>query len=690
MKASILSLLLFFTASAQNNWYLSTTGTGNATSWAAKRNWLNFNWSQVQAGDSVYFDGGSDSLIYDSGSGYSFYPEKGGNANGKLIISRGKEAGHKGRPIFMGSNSRNCAIVENNYTEVNGLVFKNGATSGGAVLGIQGTTGVDVFHCEIWHPRTIAVVVEANDTRFMYNKLFTGVVSNSYATDGMWIGGGASSPTDIGGGHYGGLEVAYNYFLMQNGGGSGHIDAMQCTMRWQNDSKINSVTKIHHNFFAAIPSVSSVNADQIYVDDGASGHYLVYDNIFIMENYSGSGSYQNFFGDQQSSGLWVNCYNNTTYNTTTSCIPYKFYDVDSLDFRNNVVYAPNVWAMTAIDCYTETEGTFFSWDYNQYQGSQSDFSYMYEPWEYHPDNCSGTDMFSWSTFKSHFSCDSHSEFGTFLFQGGAPTNPSSYKLNTNSTGVDEGTTISSVTDDYTGTLRPQNLIYDVGAFEYFNGTSNNINVKAKIYLQGPFNTNSMSTNLVQSNLLPNSQPYNSAPWNYSGNENLESGPNSSMVDWVLVELRSPSNPIEVVVRRAAILKNNGHLLETDGSEGVVFNNVDPGSYYIVIYHRDHLAIMSAAPVLLSLNSVLYDFTTAMNKAYGQEPMVELVPGKFGMYAGDGNADGVVNIADREEVWLVQNGTMGYLEGDFNMDSGVTINDANQLWSNSNGKLTYVP
>ncbi len=265
-----------------------------------------------------------------------------------------------------------------------------------------------------------------------------------------------------------------------------------------------------------------------------------------------------------------------------------------------------------------------------------------------------------------------------------------YRLTSGSSGVNEGTTLQLFSDDYSGTSRPQGAAWDVGAFEFIDGSSNNINVKAKIFLQGPFSTNSMLTTLNQNSLLPNSQPYNTAPWNYNGNENLGSGPGSSMVDWVLVELRSASNPAQIVARRAAMLKNNGLLLNTDGSEGIVFSNVSAGSYYIVVFHRDHLGIMSSAPVPLSSNSTLYDFTTAMNKAYGQNPMIQLTTGVFGMYAADGNADGVINIADRDEVWLVQNGTMGYLEGDFNMNSGVTIHDVNQLWNQNNGAITRVP
>ena len=232
--------------------------------------------------------------------------------------------------------------------------------------------------------------------------------------------------------------------------------------------------------------------------------------------------------------------------------------------------------------------------------------------------------------------------------------------------------------------------WDMGALEFEGSQSSNINVKSKIFLQGPYNTNSMNTNLSQNSLLPNSQPFNTAPWNYSGNESLSSGSSSSYVDWVLVELRNSTNPTQVVSRKAAILKNDGTLLNTDGSIGVPFNNVQEGSYYIAVFHRNHLAIMSAAPVQFSSNSQLYDFTNAMNKAYGTDPMANLGTGKFGMYASDGNSNGGITISDRNEVWAPQNGTMGYLKGDFNLDGGVTASDVNLYWNINNGTMTQVP
>jgi hypothetical protein len=260
------------------------------------------------------------------------------------------------------------------------------------------------------------------------------------------------------------------------------------------------------------------------------------------------------------------------------------------------------------------------------------------------------------------------------------------------TGRDAGVDLSAeypfLAYDILGNPRGVNGAWDIGALEYQGSQSNNINLKSKIFLQGPFNNNSMMTNLSQNGLLPTAQPFNTNPWNYNGNETIGSG--SSYVDWVLVELRNSSNPTQVVARKAAVLKNDGTLLNTDGSIGVPFSNVQEGAYYIAVFQRNHLAVMSAAPVQLSTNSQIYDFTNAMNKAYGTNPMADLGGGKYGMFAGDGNSNGGITITDRNEVWLPQNGTIGYLKGDFNLDGGVTASDVNLYWNINNGKMTQVP
>jgi len=133
------------------------------------------------------------------------------------------------------------------------------------------------------------------------------------------------------------------------------------------------------------------------------------------------------------------------------------------------------------------------------------------------------------------------------------------------------------------------------------------------------------------------------------------------------------------------------VVDTDGASNVSFTGVSPGSYYIVIRHRNHLAIMSASAVALSGSSSLYDFTdwAGGQKAFGTaSAMKNLGGGVYGMYAGDANASGDITILDRA-VWRTQNGTVGYLSADFNLSGDVTILDR-ALWRVNNSISTQVP
>jgi hypothetical protein len=226
-------------------------------------------------------------------------------------------------------------------------------------------------------------------------------------------------------------------------------------------------------------------------------------------------------------------------------------------------------------------------------------------------------------------------------------------------------------------------------------------VNAKVILEGAFDTTttSMSTRLL--GVLPTAQPYNTPPWNYAGNghEIVYGGlPSGDIVDWVLVELRIGTAASTKIGTRAAFLLRNGSIVDMNGSSQVNFGpdylgsrSVDPGSYYVVVRHRNHLPVMSAGPVAISANSsALYDFTTAQTKAYGTNPMKLLPRGSvYGMYVGDANGDGSVTISDRV-LWKTQNGgSPGYLSADFNLSGDVTISDR-VLWKSNNGSGTQVP
>ena len=140
----------------------------------------------------------------------------------------------------------------------------------------------------------------------------------------------------------------------------------------------------------------------------------------------------------------------------------------------------------------------------------------------------------------------------------------------------------------------------------------------------------MSIALNTSGYIPLSQPYSAAPWNYTGTEAVVTVP-AGVVDWVLLELRSDLTT--QVSRRAAFMKSDGSLVDLDGVSSVKFPTVTPGDYYVVIRHRNHLAVMTANPVTLSFSPVLYDFSTAQTQAYGTNAMKDLGGGAFGYMDG---------------------------------------------------------
>ena len=219
------------------------------------------------------------------------------------------------------------------------------------------------------------------------------------------------------------------------------------------------------------------------------------------------------------------------------------------------------------------------------------------------------------------------------------------------------------------------------------GTNTSASVELKLFLEGPYTDNAMSTGLNSNSLIPVNQPYNQAPWSYAGNEEVSQVP-ANTVDWVLIELRNTTT--NVSARRAVLLRSDGRITDLDGSERIDFPGVPGGQYYVAVFHRNHLAVMSKNPLQLSDSTALYDFSDSQDKAYGNEAMKSLGNGKFGLYAADGNGNGSVNSADNNSVWKKENGSVGYEAGDFDMNGGVTIVDKNSKWKPNNGKSTQVP
>ena len=210
-------------------------------------------------------------------------------------------------------------------------------------------------------------------------------------------------------------------------------------------------------------------------------------------------------------------------------------------------------------------------------------------------------------------------------------------------------------------------------------------VNTKIFLEGPYSSGTMLTNLSSSGYLPLTQPYSAAPWNYSGTESVAAGffsTHPTIVDWVLLELRTGTSAATTVAKRAAFIKSDGTIVDLNGLDPVTFIVPDAIEYYIVVKHRNHLSLMSSISMFLTDTTPLYNFTNSQTKAYGVNPMKNLATGIYGAYTADTNGSGVIDAADRSNAWNQRN-LSGYYGTDVNLSGTVDAGDRSVIWNNRN-------
>ena len=210
----------------------------------------------------------------------------------------------------------------------------------------------------------------------------------------------------------------------------------------------------------------------------------------------------------------------------------------------------------------------------------------------------------------------------------------------------------------------------------------------------------MDTSLNVNGYLPLTQPYNdpNAIWNYAGTEQVGSIPRSDIVDWVLLELRETSGGPETatssttVDKQAVFLLSDGSVVSLDGVTLPEFNLIVTENLYLVVWHRNHLGIMTVNPLIYDgVDTYSYDFTSGSNQAYGgMNAQMEVSSGRYGMIPGDSYPDGQINNLDKTNSWELQAGRSGYFGFDFNLDGQVDNVDKNEWWIPFEGKVIQVP
>ncbi len=222
------------------------------------------------------------------------------------------------------------------------------------------------------------------------------------------------------------------------------------------------------------------------------------------------------------------------------------------------------------------------------------------------------------------------------------------------------------------------------SFLCFSQANGKVTFNIKLFLQGPYNNNSMSNELSKENLIPLSQPYKGLPWDYNGEEHVAKI-SGNIVDWVLVELTNDTNRSKVIAEKAAFITNDGRITSLDGKSPLTFENINDEKCYLIIYHRNHLPIMSGEPITMG-NSVDYDFTVNGEKAFGNSS-IDLGNGVFGMISGDSDSNGEINNQDFKVI-AANLLKIGYINADLDMNGVVNVLDYKKTNINISKKTAF--
>ena len=229
-------------------------------------------------------------------------------------------------------------------------------------------------------------------------------------------------------------------------------------------------------------------------------------------------------------------------------------------------------------------------------------------------------------------------------------------------------------------------------------TDVDVEVSLNVMLEGPYNGTDMNTDLNNLGLIPLNQPFSSNPyadWYYTGTESVAAIP-ANVVDWVLVQLRDAGDATSadegtVVTEQAAFLLNDGSIVDLDGSSNLYFPGITYSSgLFPVVWHRNHLGIISANKMTRTGGVYTYDFTQA-GSAYSNSSAGEknLGGSVWGMFSGDASGGGALNTYDIS-FWNNNAGRQGYYPGDFNLDSQVENMDKNDFCVDNFGNESQIP
>jgi hypothetical protein len=152
-------------------------------------------------------------------------------------------------------------------------------------------------------------------------------------------------------------------------------------------------------------------------------------------------------------------------------------------------------------------------------------------------------------------------------------------------------------------------------------------------------------------------------------------------DTVTVELHNASAPFGIVEQKKMILNSSGYGTTSFTSA------LETASYYVVVKHRNSVETWSAAPQAFFSGLMYYDFTTAQNKAYGNNLVQNGT--KWCIYSGEVTNNYFIEFDDLIQVYnfyLLGLADPGYYVEDVTGNGFVEFDDLLLVYNNYLGEV----
>jgi hypothetical protein len=208
-------------------------------------------------------------------------------------------------------------------------------------------------------------------------------------------------------------------------------------------------------------------------------------------------------------------------------------------------------------------------------------------------------------------------------------------------------------------------------------------LNARVLLEGPYNAAALMMNDALRTLaeFPLTEPYTALGLPPTGGATtinpgiLSTAGNDALVDWILVETRDDATGGTVLSRTAGLVQRDGDIVGLDGSAALRLPVV-AGTYHVAVRHRNHLGVMTAAPLTLNSLGNALDLTLADTPTWGTDARKN-VAGVLVLRAGEVLRNGSIAYVgannDRDPILVVIGSTTpnnivpGYRVADVNMD-----------------------